>query len=192
MAQIIPITSRLDAVNNIIGAIGEAALNTLEGVANVDAINASRILNTWDVFVQDKGWTFNIDDAYPMVPDTFSGKIKWQPSWLRVISSGGTPYRNRGGFVYDREGRTDVFTGRFTASVTEQIPFEEMPLCFRMYITALARKQFNNDFYGDPAIDQACDQIIMMQQQSVQEYELEYGAYNIFQSDSYISTGIGR
>lgn len=192
MAAVRPIISRLDAVNNIIGAIGEARLNTLEGAANVDAINADSILNIWDVYVQDKGWTFNVNENYEVVPDSFSKKIKWQPQWLRMVSSGGTPYTNRDGFLYDRLNSTAEFDARFTVTLTEQIPFEEMPFCFRQYITALARKQFNADYYGDPLIENTCDQIIVLMQASVNEYELDYGAYNMLSSDTYISTAIGR
>lgn len=192
MVQMVTPRTELDAVNNIIGAIGESRVNTLEGEPNVDVINARAILNIWSVQIQDRGWTFNVNESFQLVPDTFSGKIVWLPSYLRVTSPGGTPYVERDGFVWDRLGDTNQFTGRITVSMVQQVPFQELPLCFRQYVTALARKQFNNDYYGDPGIDMACDQIIARAEVSVNEYELDYGNYNLLSSDTFNSANLGR
>lgn len=91
MATIITPRTELDAVNAIIGAIGEGVVNTLEGDANVDVLNARRLLAVVSAEIQDKGWVFNTDEAFELVPDTFSNKIVWLPTYLRVITPGGTP-----------------------------------------------------------------------------------------------------
>ncbi|UCR91170.1 putative tail tubular protein A [Ralstonia phage RpT1] len=192
MAIIVTPRTELDAVNAIIGSIGEGVVNTLEGDANVDVLNARRLLAVVSTEVQDKGWTFNVDEAFELVPDTFSNKIVWLPTYLRVLTTGGTPYVNRGGFVYDRLGRTDQFPGRITVTMTEQVPFEELPLCFRQYITYIAADRFNSQFYGDPGVAEACAKAIIEASNSVQEYEIDYGGYNLFNNDPYFLANSGR
>ena len=53
-----PLT-KLDAVNEICGAMGEAPVDTLENSENVDTINAVRMLEAETRAIQVMGWTFN-------------------------------------------------------------------------------------------------------------------------------------
>ena len=52
-----PLT-KLDAVNEICGAMGEAPVDTLENSENVDTINAVRMLEAETRAIQVMGWTF--------------------------------------------------------------------------------------------------------------------------------------
>lgn len=186
--------TELDAVNDVISVIGEDPVNTLEGDDdNADVIAARRILGRLNAQIQDRGWTFNVDDSYELVPDAFSNKIVWMPSWLRLTTPGGaTPYINQNGFVYDRIGRTDQFTGRVTVTMQEIKPFTELPLCFRLYICARAKKQFNKERYGDPGIDAGCDEEIAQASLNMMEYELDYGGFNMFNDDPFFQSVNGR
>ena len=55
--------AELDAVNDILSAIGESPVSTLEGDVNADVVNARRILTKINRMEQSKGWTFNIDET---------------------------------------------------------------------------------------------------------------------------------
>ena len=48
--------TELDAVNEMLGVIGEPPVNTLEVIENVDVANALRILHKTSRYVQSKGW----------------------------------------------------------------------------------------------------------------------------------------
>ena len=50
--------NELDAVNEIIGTLGESPINSLENMSNIDAINALRILRTISRQEQARGWSF--------------------------------------------------------------------------------------------------------------------------------------
>lgn len=184
-------STELGAVNSIIGIIGEAPVNSLASTTSVDVVNARTLLAQESQKVQDKGWTFNIDESYVMTPDSFSQKIAWQPNWLRVISEGGTPYRNRGGYVYDRDTKSDLFTGDITAEVIELIPFDELPFCFQILITAKAARRFNAAFFGDPGVDSEAARLEADAQVSCNEYELDYGDYNLY-NNTWLSGRFGR
>ena len=60
--------NELDAVNEIIGTLGESPINSLENMSNIDAINALRILRTISRQEQARGWSFNIIPSLTLTP----------------------------------------------------------------------------------------------------------------------------
>jgi len=181
----------LDAVNDLLAAIGESPVSTLEGDSNADVVNARRILNKVNRTVQSKGWTFNIEAA-TLQPDTFSKLIPWLPSYLDIQVSGGNPYRNRGGYVYDRVNLTDEFTAPIVVNMIKLIPFSEMPTQFRDYIIVKSARMFNRNFFGAPEVDESLSFEEEEAHSAIMEWELDYGNYNIYNNDPFVSGAVGR
>ncbi|MGL5566089.1 MAG: phage tail protein [Plesiomonas sp.] len=184
--------AELDAVNDILSAIGEAPVATLEGDANADVANARRILSKVNRIEQAKGWTFNIDESAELQPDAYSKLITFMPNYLRVVSSGGTPYTNRGGFLYDRIEKTDRFESAVQCQLVTLMEYDEMPEVFKSYIVTKAAKEFNIRFFGSPEIDTVLGNDLLDLQQAINEYEMDYGGYNAFNNDPFISQAIQR
>ena len=110
----------LSAINDILAAIGESPVSTLEGDQNADVANARRILNKVNRQIQAKGWTFNIEENVTLSPDVFSGLIPYLTEYLLILSpSGATPYINRGNYVYDRINGTDIFENPITVNIVK-------------------------------------------------------------------------
>lgn len=181
----------LDAVNDLLAAIGESPVSTLEGDANADVVNARRLLNKVNRTVQSKGWTFNIEEV-TLQPDVFSKLIPWLPSYLDIQVSGGNPYKNRGGYVYDRATKSDQFDAAITVNMITLVPFNEMPVQFRDYIIIKAARMFNRSFFGAPEIDESLAGEEEEAYRSITEYELDYGGFNIFNNDPFVSGAIVR
>lgn len=181
----------LEAINDMLAAIGETPVSTLEDDSNTDVMSARRILAKQNRMLQSKGWTFNIDEAAVLTPDANSGLIPYLQSYLKVSTQGYT-YTNRGGFLFDRTTRTDRFSGPVTVSLIELIPYDEMPEVFKNLIVAKASKQFNTSFFGAPEVDAELSQDIAELTVAVAEYELDDGAFNIFTTDPFVSGAIGR
>ena len=181
----------LDAVNDLLAAIGESPVSTLEGDANADVVNARRLLNKVNRSVQAKGWTFNIQET-TLTPDTFSKLIPWLPSYLDIQVSGGNPYTNRGGYLYNRVSKTDEFDAPVTVNMITLVPFSEMPVHFREYIIVKAARMFNRSFFGAPEIDESLAGDEEEAYRAITEYELDYGGFNIFNNDPFVSGAIGR
>lgn len=186
------LNEELAAVNDVLSAIGESPVQTLEGDANADVVNARRILNKINMQVQSRGWTFNIDENVSLQPDIFSKLIPYLPSYLQVQSTGGTVYNNRGGYVYDRINRTDQFESAIVVNIISLRSFEEMPSPFRNYIVTKAARQFNMRYFGAPEIEAALQLEEQEMYQLIQEYEMDYGAYNMLQQDPFVSGAVGR
>lgn len=181
----------LDAVNDLLAAIGESPVSTLEGDANADVVNARRLLNKVNRTVQSKGWTFNIEEV-TLQPDVFSKLIPWLPSYLDIQVSGGNPYKNRGGYIYDRAAKSDQFDAAITVNMITLVPFNEMPVQFRDYIIIKAARMFNRSFFGAPEIDESLAGEEEEAYRSITEYELDYGGFNIFNNDPFVSGAIVR
>jgi len=109
-----------------------------------------------------------------------------------VTTAGGTPYVNRGGFIWDRLNKTDTFTGRLVVTMVEQVPFEELPLVFRQFITYKAAHRFNAEYYGEPGVAESTMRSMQELEWACLEYELDYGGYNLFNNDPDFQTKNAR
>lgn len=182
----------LAAINDMLAAIGESPVSSLEGDANADVANCRRILNQVNREVQSKGWTFNIEEGAELAPDTFSNLIEYLSDYLRMTTSGGTNYINRGGYVYDRTTLSDQFTSSITVDLIRLKPYGEMPECFRSYIVAKASRRFNIRFFGAGEIEGSLQEQEKEAWQAIQEYELDYGGFNMLDGDAFTGGQISR
>lgn len=185
-------SDELDAVNEMLSAIGESPVNSLEGDPNADVANCRRILATINRQVQSRGWTFNIEEGATLIPDVFSRTIPYMRDYLKMSSTGGTAYINRQGLVYDRLAKTDEFTGPIQVDLIRLREFSEMPECFRAYILAKASRRFNNRFYGAAEVEASLQEQEAEAWQLLNEYELDYGNYNMLSGDAWVGGKISR
>lgn len=158
-----PLT-KLDAVNEICGAMGEAPVDTLENSENVDTINAVRMLEAETRAIQVMGWTFNTIENYVMTPDDNTKRIHWDDIILSIQFSDKRIVRKRDEWLFDVTNNTDRFVSPLTAKVIQYVPFEEMPQVFRQYITVRTAHHFVARYLGDPTIMQE------LQQEEAQAY----------------------
>uniref|UniRef100_A0AAU8BTV3 Non-contractile tail tubular protein n=1 Tax=Pseudomonas phage PMBT23 TaxID=3137284 RepID=A0AAU8BTV3_9VIRU len=182
----------LAAINDMLAAIGESPVSSLEGDANADVANCRRILNQVNREIQSRGWTFNIEEGATLTPDAFSKLIEYLSDYLRITTSGGTNYINRGGYVYDRSTGSDTFDGPITVDLIRLKSFGEMPECFRSYIVAKASRRFNIRFFGAGEVEGSLQEQEKEAWQAIQEYELDFGGFNMLDGDSFTGGQISR
>lgn len=137
-------TTALDAVNDMLRSIGQGQVNTLEEFAGADAANAVACLIQTSREVQERGWYFNTDYDYPMLPDS-EGTIelpetllKYSPVWCeRHIVE-------RSRKLYDTTAHSFVFPQgtAVKGDVVWLFPFEELPQAARTYIHRKAGRAF--------------------------------------------------
>ncbi|UUG66317.1 tail tubular protein A [Pectobacterium phage vB_PcaP_P15_PC2B6] len=177
----------LSAVNDILSAIGEPPVSTLEGDSNADVANARRLLNKVNRQIQAKGWTFNIEEGAALEPDIFSNLITYSSDYLSILSAGTQSiYVNRGGYLYDRTAKTDRFTAPVTVNLIRLKEFDEMPECFRTWIVTKAARQFNARFFGAPEVEGSLQEEEAQAEKDCFEYELDYGVYNMLDGDTFV------
>lgn len=184
--------SELDAVNDIIGAIGESPVNSLDDGSS-DVANARRILHKINRTIQSKGWTFNIEEGVTLTPSVDTKQIPFMQSYLRMMGQGGaTQYINRQGYVFDRTGNTDEFDGPIQVDLVRLRDFYEMPTCFRDYIVCKASREFNRNFYSSQETEAALAEAERDYWMACNEYEMDFGQFNMLDGDAFTGGLLSR
>lgn len=149
------LTTRLEAVNTMLGTIGEAPVNALTGTT-ADAALAQTILDEVSREVQSAGWKFNTETDVPLVRTT-DGKIPLGNNILRIDVD---PVRfsdidpvQRGDSLYDAKGHSYSFPRDLEAEITYLLEFEKLPEQARRYITIRAARIFQSRYVGSQQLE---------------------------------------
>lgn len=177
-------TTELEAVNALLRSIGESPVETLVGNTFLDAGEALVTLRQMSRMTQLRGWTWNIESGYPLLPD-IHGHVYLPPDVLKFVSSDHPLYVQRGNRVYDTEARTYEIPEEFTATVTRGLPFDELPEVARIYITLAAVRRFQHDEDHDPTIFKVSQHDELKALSDLQNHEAEIAGFNVN------STGLG-
>ena len=184
--------SELDAINEILTAIGSSPVNSLEDDANVDVINARSMLYRVSREVQSKGYLFNTEYEVELLPDFYTKKIQFPNSFIRVIGSRGN-YVRRDGFFFDLTERTFKFPDGITLStLVREVNFEDLPEAARKMITARAARIFQARYLSAQELDAELQQAESQAQGDLLDYELETSGYNIYSNDAFVQQQIQR
>jgi len=185
--QITP-TSELQAVNIMLSTIGEAPVNSITGTTTVDVSTAKNILNETSMSIQSQGWNFNTHENYKSLSLDSDNKVPLPANCVKADANSQFRHLNytiRGGFLFDMEKHTDVFTSA-PASVDLVLvqQFDDLPEYARQYITMKASRRFAARFIGDKEITQLIGQdeneaLMAFHQADSQESDI-----NILEGDS--------
>lgn len=156
---VVPLTL-LGAVNEMLQAIGESQVASLDATStNEEVQKAVNTINDVTVEVLSRGWDFNTDSNYPMVPESVGGTIALPPNALFKGLSQRSSYRfatERQGMLWDKKNFTyawingsngtsfnaDPLTGPLYINVTWLYVFEDLPQPIRWLVMAQAGRQF--------------------------------------------------
>ena len=151
------LTTKLEAVNTMLGVIGESPVNTISGSSlPVSVVMALNVLDEVSREVQSEGWHFNTEFEYPLVRNS-SNQFSLPTNTLKID----TPIDKytdidvvqRGTSLYDRKNHTDVFDEDLEVTITFELAFEDLPQQFRTYVNIKAARKFANRFLGSPEIE---------------------------------------
>ena len=182
--MVITAYTELDAVNNIIGTLGEAPIDTLEDLTNVDAINALRILQEVSRNEQARGWSFNLIEDFVLNPDeNDNNRIPWNDRYLYVEGEEGTKLVRYGQHMKDLVRNSDYFPQAIRATVVLLIPFEELPEQMRSYIVAKAGFMFQSAYYGDEGMMKITEMQVQDSWQHLMDYEMDNNKYSMLDND---------
>lgn len=152
------LTTKLDAVNTMLGIIGEMPVNSL-GSGNQRSANvvlAENVLDETSREIQSEGWHFNTEHKYNLLRDSVTKKIALPLNTLRVDTEVGKytdiDVVQRGTAMYDRKNHTSTFTKDLEVSLVFLLEFSQMPEPFRNYVTIRAGRKFAGRFLGSSEI----------------------------------------
>lgn len=176
-------TTELEAVNLLLDVIGEAPISNLENSAVVDAVKARAALSEVSRATQQKGWHFNTEIDYELVPTVYEKEIILPGNCLRVDTTKAQrdfDVVQRGNRLYDRKNHTYKFDRSLKVDMVILLPFEELPEVARYYISIRAARVFQARTVGSEALYQfnAQDEILALN--DLKRAEGITGDYNMF------------
>ena len=176
--------TKLGAVNIVLSNIGMSPVNALTS-ANPMVATAETILDEVSVSVQSEGWVFNTERDYPFAINT-EGKIAVPANILALDIDGTSEFDlvQRGGFLYDKAGHTDVFADNVELDVIWCFDFDDLPEAVKQYITVRSANLFAGRAVGSQEAVRFGQQEEAAARAAVLEYETQQGDYNMLQSES--------
>lgn len=165
MALMAPQTD-LEAVNKMLGSIGQAPVNTLDVTGVGDAAKAKQQLLDTARDVQAVGWSWNTDYAFQLTPEEASGAILLPDGTLDVDASDATlsisvrrhPEENVLA-LYDGDNHTFDFSATYSAASPLEVDiiwgfdFNDLPQAARTYIATAAARRFQAQIVSSPILD---------------------------------------
>lgn len=190
-------TSELDAINIMLGTIGESPINSLDAATGVvDAVTARAILSEVSVQVQEEGWHFNTEYEFVLTPSLDSKEIYVPANAIEVDAS--TYDRNdidvaiRGNRLYDRKNKTFQFQQDIKADLTILLEFNELPQAARHYITVRAARVFQQRVIGSDTLGSFSEKDEARALRSMRRYESKTADYNILTGNYSVMRTIDR
>lgn len=178
------VATELAAVNQILGAVGQAPVTTLDNT-NPDVAIAYGTLLDVSREIQGEGWSFNREVEYPFTPDANDQILI--PSNVLAIDLSDVP-ENRGvdsvvrsGKLYNKTNHTYVWSvGPVLCDVTWAFDFVDIPQPIRDFIVARASSNVCIKMVGDKDLYTMLTQREALSRASALEFDCNEGDYSIF------------
>lgn len=179
-------TTKLNAVNTMLSAIGEPPVNTLSS-QRADSNLAEQILDEVSREIQSYGWHFNSEYDVVLTPDS-NGYIYVSENVVRVDTNP-SKYTEldivlRGSRLYDKVANTYLFSGEITVDRVVMLEFDEIPEPARRYIMIRAARIFGDRMIGSEKQHTFTGQDELMAMARMREYENDTADYTIFDESS--------
>lgn len=174
-------TTELDAVNIMLGTIGETPINSIEAASGVsDAVIARQILNEVSIQVQEEGWHFNVETNFELTPAYPSKEIFVPDNCIEVDAEDTrVDVAIRGNRLYDRINHTYQFDASIKCNVVIMLPFEDLPQAARHYITIRSARVFQQRVVGSQVLGSFTEKDEMRARMALRRYESKTADYNI-------------
>ena len=130
------LTTEIESVNQMLGHIGEAPINSLADTAAlpISASTALNVLREVAKEVQTEEWHFNTITDYEPILEA-DGKLRLPDNTLFVDGVKSTDdVVQRGLYLYNRKDRTSTFTATIKVDLTTQLDWDDLPEPARRYI----------------------------------------------------------
>ena len=188
-------STELEAINEMLGVIGEAPVSTVEDNGLVDAAIAKQLLNSTSRVVQSKGWHFNTDVGVEITPAFISKELQLPLNVLRVDTSQEDKHQDlvqRGQRLYDRVKHTYKFDKPIKVDMTVMLTFEELPEPARYYITIRAARIFQARTVGSQILGGFTEVDENLARLSLESLESDIADANILTDSLYPYSILGR
>ena len=179
-------TTKLQAINIMMAAIGETPVNTLTGTLPADVVIAQSTLTEINKDVQSEGWSFNTEIDVTLTRDG-SNHINLPKDILRVdanIHQHPTidPIQ-RGLKLYDRQNNKFTFDEDLICTIVYFREFDEIPEPARRYMTIKSARVFVDRLVGDQGLRTYTEQDEIRARAILMETDYANADHNLLRGD---------
>tara|TARA_Y100000996_G_scaffold415483_1_gene410494 strand:+ start:9304 stop:9897 length:594 start_codon:yes stop_codon:yes gene_type:complete len=189
------LTTELESVNQMLGHIGEAPVNSLADTAALPISGSIALTTLREIAkeVQTEEWHFNTVKDHEIEPNGDS-KIPLPANTLFVDAvNASNDYVQRGLFLYNRKDKTFTFTSSVKLDLTEQLVWDDLPEPARRYITLRASRVFQGRIVGSRELESLIAVDEMQARARLQELDSQSSDRTIFDSlDVNYRLGVNR
>lgn len=174
-------TSKLESVNTMLTAIGEIPVSSITSATTNDVSIAISILESTSREVQSRGWFFNTDLNYSLVPNN-NNEIELPANTLRVELEGSARSKNyveRNRKLYDRYNNTFTISDSVKVTIVFYLEFENIPEVARQYITIRAARIFQDRMLVSSELHKFHEIDELQAYMALKEAEGDIGRHNI-------------
>jgi hypothetical protein len=189
--NLLPLTE-LDSVNNLLLSIGQSPVNSLSVPGVKDVSIARMALHDTSREVQSRGWWFNTDTKWPLVPD-INGNIVVPPSALEVYpSDGNSDIVTRASKLYDKSRRSNVFDKAVECDLTWFLAYTDLPQNARKYIERRAGRIFQTNIVASQILYQFTKELEVEAFAEIERQNLKSQKLNWFTTGSSTNQIVNR
>jgi hypothetical protein len=189
------LTTELEAVNSMLGHIGETPVNTLSNATAlpVSASTAIAVLNEVNREVQNEGWYFNTENNVTLSPDV-DGNIVLDKDVVEADAVDNTlDIAQRGLNLYDRKNNTLVFTKDVKVTLTRLLDWDYLPEPARRYITLRASRTLQGRLVGSRELEALILRDELLAKARLEDYDSNSSDRTMFDNyDAASRIGINR
>ena len=188
------LTSKLEAVNSMLGHIGESPVNSISdtNALPISAATAISVLDEVSRAVQAEGWHFNTELKVTLSP-AGDGTITLDEDVLEVDTTSNPDIAQRGLSLFDRSSNTSVFTSDLEVNLTRLLDWTSLPEAARRYITLRASRVFQGRLVGSRELEALIARDEYNARADLMDAEANTSDRSIFDSyDAAIRIGINR
>tara|TARA_R110002153_G_scaffold36336_2_gene107636 strand:- start:66 stop:665 length:600 start_codon:yes stop_codon:yes gene_type:complete len=184
-------TTKLEAVNTLLTAIGEAPVNSLTS-GLVDAETAETILDSVSREVQSQGWAFNTNYLQEFTPNS-DLQIVIAPDVLRIDMADNRSTTidvvARGSKLYNRATNSFYFeaTAAIKMNTVVVLEFTDLPEAARRYITIRSARVFQDRVVGSDLLHGFHQQDELRALVELKDSDSQVNDHNIFDNYSVAS-----
>tara|TARA_R110001632_G_scaffold43743_3_gene111220 strand:+ start:296 stop:886 length:591 start_codon:yes stop_codon:yes gene_type:complete len=147
-------TTQLEAVNSMLGHIGESPVNSISDTSAVPVSVSVAIaaLNEVSKDVQSEGWHFNTETGVKYSPTGGSITVPADIIQFDPIDTS-LDIVQRGATLFDRKNNTTTFTSDLTVNQMRLLDWDSLPEVARRYITLKASRVFQGRIIGSRELE---------------------------------------
>lgn len=161
MSTLLTPTTELDAINRMLGSIGQSPVNSTTVSGEPDVTSALAYLNEELLDLEATGWSWNTDRNYTLTPDVDgyiqipTGALEVDPEDVTLNYVVRLNPANSTDCLYKADEQTFTFDATETVDckIVWGFPFDEIPQAARTYVAIRASRKFQAQKVSSAPLD---------------------------------------